>query len=93
MDGGTRPRNTGWGAVSPDLVPYLPGGFDFATDVADYRWTRLSPGASPWGIEMAELRVRPKPSLREVMLEKLAAMANQAMIVKTSNHIRFYMVP
>ena len=93
MDGGTRPQNSGWGAVSPDLVPYLPGGFTFATDVADYRWIRLSPEASPWGVEMGELRVRPQPSLTDVMLEKLAAMANQAMIVKTSSYIRFYMVP
>ena len=40
MDGGTRPRNSGWGAVSRDLVPYLPDGFTFSTDVADYRWVR-----------------------------------------------------
>ncbi len=92
-DGGTRPRNSGWGVVSRDLVPYLPDGFTFATDLADYRWIRLSPAASPWGVEMGELRVRPKPDLRTVLVDKLAGMANQAMIVKTNTQVRFYMVP
>ncbi|MCJ7627808.1 MAG: type II secretion system GspH family protein, partial [Longimicrobiales bacterium] len=93
MDGETRPSNSEWGGVSPDLVPYLPGGFSFATDLADYRWVGLSPGASPWGVEMGELRVRPKPDLRTVLVDKLAGMANQAMIVKTTTSVRFYMVP
>jgi len=92
-DGGSRPRNSGWGAVSRDLVPYLPDGFTFATDLADYRWVRLSPSASPWGVEMGELRVRPKEGIRDVMVDKLARMANHAMIVKQRNQVRFYMVP
>ena len=92
-DGGTRPRNSGWGVVSRDLVQYLPDGFTFRTDIADYRWIRVAPRASPWGVEMGELRVRPVADLRTVMVDKLAGMANQAMIVKTRNQVRFYMVP
>jgi hypothetical protein len=42
---------------------------------------------------MGELRVRPKPDLRTVLVDKLAGMANQAMIVKTKTLVRFYMVP
>ncbi len=92
-DGGTRPRNSGWGNVATDLAPYLPDGFNFATDLADYRWVRVAPRASPWGVEMGELRVRPKPELRTVLVDRLAGMANQAMIVKQANQVRFYMVP
>lgn len=92
-DGGTRARNTGWGRTPTDLAPYLPDGFNFATDVADYRWVRLRARASPWGVESGELRVRPKRNLRPVLVDKLADMANQALIVRTKNHVRFYMVP
>jgi prepilin-type N-terminal cleavage/methylation domain-containing protein len=92
-DGGTRPRNSGWGRVPADLAPYLPGGFNFATDIADYRWVRVAPRASPWGVEMGELRVRPKADLRKVLVDRLAGMANQAMIIKQNNQVRFYMVP
>ena len=92
-DGGVRVRNSGWGRVPADLAPYLPDGFNFATDVADYRWRRLRARASPWGVESGELRVRPKRDLRPVLVDKLAAMANQAMIVKKRNQVRFYMVP
>ena len=60
---------------------------------ADYRWVRLRPRASPWGVESAELRVRPIRQFRPVLVDKLANMANQAMIVKKRNHVRFYMVP
>ena len=92
-DGGGRVRNAGWGNVPADLARFLPGGFNFSTDIADYRWVRLRPRASPWGVESGELRVRPRRDLRTVMVDKLAAMANQAMIVKTANQVRFYMVP
>jgi prepilin-type N-terminal cleavage/methylation domain-containing protein len=93
VDGGVRPRNSGWGRVPNDLVPYLPEGFNFRTDIADYRWVRLRARASPFGVESGELRVRPIPDLRDVLVDKLASMANQAMIVKKRNHVRFYMVP
>ena len=93
MDGGTRIRNAGWGRVPADLEPYLPAGFTFSTDFADYRWIRLRPRSSPWGVESGELRVRPIPDLRPELVDKLAAMANRAMIVKKRNQVRFYMVP
>lgn len=92
-DGGRRPGNSSWGSVATDLAPYLPDGFNFATDIADYRWVRLAPGASPWGVEMGELRVRPKPDLAKVLVDRLAGMSNQAMIVKQIDQVSFYMVP
>lgn len=92
-DGGTRVRNAGWGTVPSDLAPYLPDGFEFSNDIADYRWRRLRARASPWGVESGELRVRPKRELRPMLVEKLAAMANQTMIVKRRNQVRFFMVP
>jgi len=92
-DGGERVRNSGWGTVPRDLEAYLPDGFNFRTDLADYRWIRLRPRASPLGVESGELRVRPVRNLRTVLVDKLANMANQAMIVKTRNQVRFYMVP
>ncbi len=92
-DGGTRARNSGWGRTPPGLAPYLPDGFNFATDVADYRWKRLRARASPWGVESGELRVRPKPNLRPALVDKLANMANQALTVRTRNQVRFYIVP
>lgn len=39
------------------------------------------------------LRVRPKRDLRPVLIDKWANMANQALIVRTNNQVRFYMVP
>ncbi len=93
VDGGERTRNAGWGRVPGDLRPYLPDGFTFRTDLADYRWVRLRPRASPWGVESAELRVRPQRRFRPVLVDVLADMANQTMIVKKRNHVRFYMVP
>jgi len=92
-DGGVRPRNSGWGNVPPDLAPYLPGGFNFDTDIADYRWTRLRSRASPFGVESGMLRVRPRRELRDVLVDRLARMSNQTMIVKRRNQVRFYMVP
>lgn len=92
-DGGTRAGNSGWGRTPTDLEPYLPDGFNFATDVADYRWTRLRARASPWGVESGMLRVRPKPDLRPALVDKLANMAHQALTVRTRNQVRFYMVP
>ena len=92
-DEGGRTRNTGWGRVPADLEPYLPGGFNFSTDIADYRWVRLRPRASPWGVESAELRVRPRRNLRPRLIDVLGARASQTMTVKKRNHIRFYMVP
>lgn len=92
-DGGTRAGNSAWGATPTDLAPYLPDGLNFSTDIADYRWTRLRARASPWGVESGMLRIRPKRDLRPVLIDKLANMANQAMIVRTNNQIRFYMVP
>ena len=93
MDNGSRTRNSGWGRVPSELVPYLPDGFQFSGDVAEYRWIRLRPKASPWGVEMGEIRVKPRADLRTVLVDKLARMSNQAMIVKKKNHVMFYMVP
>lgn len=92
-DGGTRAGNSAWGATPSDLAPYLPDGFNFSTDIADYRWTRLRARASPWGVESGMLRVRPKRNLRPILVDKLAKMANQALIVRTNNQVRFFMVP
>ena len=92
-DGGVRPRNSSWGNIPTDLVPYLPEGFDFTTDDCQYRWTRVRPGASPWGVEQGQFRVRQNRGLRNVLVPRLAAMSNQAMIVMTRNQVRFYMVP
>ena len=90
--GGVKARNSGWGNVPADLAPFLPDGFNFATDVADYRFITLKSKASPWGTQMGELRVRPKRNRRPVLVDKLAAMSNQAMIVKKKNQVRFYLV-
>ena len=91
-DGGARPRNSRWGQPSSDLVPYLPDGFSFSTDDADYRWLRMRARASPWGVEGGEVRVRPKARWRQLMLDYLEAMSNKATILRRGNHIRFYMV-
>ena len=92
-DGGTRPKNSRWGTVSTDLAPYLPDGFNFATEIADYRWVRTKAKSSPWGVEGGELRVRPKRDLRDVLVPRLAAMANDGVIVRKRNQVRFYMMP
>jgi prepilin-type N-terminal cleavage/methylation domain-containing protein len=92
-DDGGRTRNSGWGRVPLDLEEYLPDGFNFRTDIADYRWVRLRPRASPFGVESAELRVRPQSRFRPELVDALADMASRTMIVKKRNHIRFYMVP
>jgi prepilin-type N-terminal cleavage/methylation domain-containing protein len=92
-DGNTRPRNSRWGQVSRDLVPYLPDGFSFATDDADYRWLRVRGRASPWGTECGEVRVRPKSRWRQLLLDNLEAMSNRSTTLRKPNHIRFYMVP
>jgi prepilin-type N-terminal cleavage/methylation domain-containing protein len=92
-DDGGRTRNAAWGTVPADLVPYLPDGFRFANDFADYRWIRLRPDASPFGVESAELRVRPLPDYRPSLLNILAGMTNRTRTVKTRTQVRFYMVP
>jgi type II secretory pathway pseudopilin PulG len=92
-DGRTRIRNAAWGSPPGDLVPYLPDGFTFSNDIADYRWTRLRAGASPWGEESGMLRVRPKRDLRAVLVPRLAAMANSNTIVKKRNQVRFFLTP
>ena len=92
-DGNARPRNSGWGTVPVDLAPYLPEGFSFRTDEADYRWVRLRARASPWNAESGDFRVRPKARWRKLMLDNLEAMANKATTLRTANHIRIYMAP
>ncbi|MBT8398578.1 MAG: prepilin-type N-terminal cleavage/methylation domain-containing protein [Gemmatimonadetes bacterium] len=92
-DNPTWTRNGGWGRVPPDLAPYLPEGFNFQTEMAVYRWVRLRPRASPWGVGSAMLWVRPVRNLRPRLVDKLARMANQTMIIKRRNDVRFYMVP
>jgi hypothetical protein len=92
-DDGGRTGNSGWGRVPPGLEEYLPEGFNFSTEIADYRWIRLRPRASPFGVESAELRVRPQQRFRPELVNVLADMANQTMIVKKRNQISFYMVP
>lgn len=91
-DGGRRPRNSAWGTVPADLAPYLPDGFSFRTDDADYRWVRLRARASPWGVEAGDFRIRPKARWRKLMLDYLEGMANQATSLRKANHIRLYMV-
>jgi len=90
---GGRTSNSGWGRVPPDLERYLPEGFAFTNDWADYRWVRLRPRASPFGVESAELRVRPKRQYRPVLVNLVAGMTNRTQTVKKRNQIRFYMVP
>ena len=92
-DNNGRTRNAAWGVVPADLAPYLPSGFEFRDEIADYRWIRLRAGASPYGVESAELRVRPQARFRPDLVNVLANMASQSMTVKKSNQVRFYMVP
>lgn len=92
-ESGSRTRNSGWGRVPADLEPYLPDGFEFSNEFADYRWTRLRARASPFGVESAELRVRPIRKFRPMLLNTIAGMTNRTRTVKTRNQIRFYMVP
>lgn len=92
-DTGGRTRNSRWGQVSPDLEPYLPDGFEFSNEFADYRWIRLRARASPFGVESAELRVRPIRKFRPSLVNILAGMTNRTRTVKTRNQVRFYMVP
>ena len=91
-DGGGRINNSGWGRVPPDLLPYLPDNLSFTNDFMDYRWTRVAPGASPWGLEMGMIRVRPKAAYRKVLMPRLAAVAPSATTVVTSNQVRFYIL-
>jgi prepilin-type N-terminal cleavage/methylation domain-containing protein len=92
IDGG-RTRNSGWGSVPPDIQEYLPGGFEFRTEFADYRWTRVRARASPFGVESAMLRVRPVRALRPELINAVAGMANARTTTVTRNQVRFYLTP
>ncbi len=92
-DGGTRVRWSPWGTVPPELEPYLPGGFSFETEVADYRVARVRARASPWGVEMIQFRARPKRDMRRPLLRELEAMAHDEFTVVTRNNIRYYILP
>ena len=91
-DGGGLVKNAAWGTVPPDLVPYLPDGFSFSDPFVDYRWTRVAPKASPWGLEMGMIRVRPVAKYRKVFMPKLASIAPTATSVVTNNQVQFYIV-
>ncbi len=90
-DGG-RINNAAWGRLPPALVPYLPDGFSFTNPFVDYRWTRVAPGASPWGLEGGMIRVRPVAEYRKAMMPKLALVAPSATSVVTSNQVQFYII-
>jgi prepilin-type N-terminal cleavage/methylation domain-containing protein len=91
-DNGDRVRNAGWGTAPSELIPYLPDGFSFTNPFVDYRWTRVRPNASPWGLEMGMVRVRPVAKYRKAMMPKLASMAPTATSLVTANQVRFYIV-
>ncbi len=88
-----RARNAGWGRVPPEIEDYLPGGFEFRTDFADYRWTRVRARASPFGAESVMLRVRPVRGLRPELINAIAGMANENTTTVTRNQVRFYLAP
>lgn len=90
---GTRVRNAGWGRVPAQLEEYLPGGFEFRTEFADYRWTRVRARASPFGVESAMLRVRPVRRLRPELINVIAGMANSRTTTVTRNQVRFFLAP
>ena len=92
-DGGGILNSGDWGTVPPALEPYLDEGFSFSTEAADYRWTRVEPGASPWGLEMGMLTVRPLANVRNLLLPKLAMVAPTNTSVVTSTQVRFYITP
>lgn len=92
LEGG-RTRNSGWRRVPRDLQEYLPAGFEFGTEFADYRWRRVRARASPFGVESAELRVRPVRRFRPELVNTLAGLANSNTITVTRNQVRFFMVP
>ena len=92
-DGATRTSNAAWATVPGDLEPYLPGGFSIETDVAEYRWIRVRASASPWGLEMAQLRVRPKANVRTRLIAELRAMAYNEFTIVTANQARYYLLP
>jgi len=90
---GTRIRNAGWGRVPDELEEYLPDGFEFRTEFADYRWTRVRARASPFGIESAMLRVRPVSRLRPELINAIAGMSNSRTTTVTRNQVRFFLTP
>lgn len=92
-DGGERTRTRPWGRTPSDLEPFLPDGFSFETEIAEYRWVRVSPGASPWGVESGLFRVRPKRQVRRIFMTQLTNMAKGPNVVPRRNQILFYMIP
>ena len=92
-DGGGILNSAEWGTVPPALEPYLDEGFSFSTKAADYRWTRVEPGASPWGLEMGMLTVRPLDEYSNLMIPKLAMIAPANTTVVTISQVRFYISP
>ena len=92
-DGGTQVRSRGWRRVPPELVPYLPEGFSFDTDVADYRVTRVRARSSPWDVEMIQFRARPKTNVRRPFMDALESMAWDEYTIVRRNHIRYYILP
>ena len=92
-DGGAVVGKAAWGRVPSALETYLPDGFSFSTEVADYRWTRVKAKSSPWDVEMGMLRVRPLGEFKKLMMPKLAAAAPTATSVVTNNQVRFYITP
>ncbi|MFC1660273.1 prepilin-type N-terminal cleavage/methylation domain-containing protein [Gemmatimonadota bacterium] len=92
-DGGGRTRTRPWRRIPPDIESFLPDGFSFENDVAEYRWVRVSPGASPWGVESALFRVRPKPSVRRIFMTQLTSMASGPYVIPQRNQILFYFTP
>ena len=82
-----------WGTPPAELVSYLPDGFTFETEVADYQWTRIQASASPWGVEMGLFRVRPKADVQAVLVAKLRGMAHEELSVTTATQVQFYILP
>ena len=92
-DGGTTTTSSAFGAVPADLAPYLPGGFTFSTEVADYRWVRVASAASPWGVEMGQFEVKPKPNAQQELMKNLAEMAFDEFTIVGVTTVRYYILP
>lgn len=60
-DNNERTGNAAWGVVPADLVGYLPAGFEFRDEIADYRWIRLRAGLLPTEWNRQSFGSVPKP--------------------------------
>jgi prepilin-type N-terminal cleavage/methylation domain-containing protein len=92
-DGGGQVGTAAWSVPPSELETFLPSGFSFDTETADYRWVRVSAAASPWGEESGMVRVRPKTEHRARLMAQLNNMAKGPYVVVQTNQVWFYLNP